>query len=55
MYDSGGKLLNGIEKVYVNILSHVRVKWSESKCFRIDIRVRQDVSCPLPLNFSMYI
>ena len=36
IYDVNGKLLNGIKSMYVNSLSFVRVKWGESKCFRID-------------------
>ena len=40
MYDVGGKLLNGIKSMYVNILACVRVKRGESECFRIDSGVR---------------
>ena len=36
IYDVKGKLLNGIKSMYVNSLSFVRLKWGESKCFRID-------------------
>ena len=43
MYDVGGKLLNGIKSMYVNILACVRVKGGESVCFRIDSCVRQIV------------
>ena len=32
MYDVGGKLLNFIKGMYVNILACVRVKGSESEC-----------------------
>ena len=44
MYDVGGKLLNGIKStgMYLNSLSCVRVKRSESECFRIDSVVRQE-------------
>ena len=41
MYDVGGKLLNSIKSIYVNSLACVRVKVSESECFRINIGVRQ--------------
>ena len=36
MYDVGGELLNGIKSMYFNSLSCVRVKGSESECFKID-------------------
>ena len=39
--DLGGKLLNGIKGVYVNIVASVGVKGSDSECFRIDSGVRQ--------------
>ena len=41
MYDVGGKLLNGIKSVCVNSLTCVRIKGSESRCFRINSGVRQ--------------
>ena len=41
MYDVGGKLLNVIKSVYVNILACAKVKGCESECFRIDSGVRQ--------------
>ena len=41
MYDVCGKLLNGIKNMYVNSLVCVRVKWGESKGFRIGSGVRQ--------------
>ena len=37
----GGKLLNGINSMYVNSLACVRVKGGESECFSIDIGVRR--------------
>ena len=40
MYDVGGKLMNRIKSMYVNSLICVRVKRSESVCFRIDSGVR---------------
>ena len=43
MYDLGGKLLNGIKSMHVNSLARVRVKESESECFRIHSGVRQVV------------
>ena len=41
MYDVGGKLLNRIKSIYVNILDFVRVKRGESESFRIDSGVIQ--------------
>ena len=41
MHDVGGKLLNGIKSMYFNNKSCVRVRGSESECFRIDSGVRQ--------------
>ena len=35
------KLLNGMKSMYVNSLVCVRVKGSESECFKIDNGVRQ--------------
>ena len=49
MYDVAGKLLNGIKSMYVNSLTCVRIKGSESECFRID----RGVSCLL--GCSIYI
>ena len=40
MYDEGGKLINCIKSVYVNILTCVRVKGCKSECLRIDSGVR---------------
>ena len=40
MYDVGGKLLNGIQSIYVNSLACVRIKRSESECLVIDSDVR---------------
>ena len=45
MYDVGGKLLSGINNMYVDILDYVRVKGGESDRFRIDSLVKQDVTC----------
>ena len=36
MYDIGGKLLNGIKRMYINSSASVRVKRSENELFRID-------------------
>ena len=41
IYDVDGKLLNTIKDMYINSLACVRVKGSESECFRIDSGVRQ--------------
>ena len=54
MYDVGGKLLNGIKSIYVNNLACVRVKGSESKCFRIYGGVRQVCIMSLWL-FNVYM
>ena len=40
-YNVGGKLLNGIKSMYVNSLTCVSVKGSESECLRINSGVRQ--------------
>ena len=40
MYDVVGKLLNGINSMYVNSLTCVRVKRGESEYFRIDSGMR---------------
>ena len=42
IYD-GHKLLSGIKSMYVGSSAYVRVKWGESKLFRIDSGVR--VNC----------
>ena len=47
------KHLRGIKSMYVNILCCVRVKRSESKCFRIDSGVRQGYIIS-PWLFNMY-
>ena len=49
MYDVGGKLLNGIKRMYVDSLACVRFKWGESERFRIDSGVRQ--GCIMSLWF----
>ena len=36
-----GQLLKGSERMYINILACVKVKWDESECFRIDSDGRQ--------------
>ena len=38
---AGGKLLNGINIIYVNSLACVRVNGCKSECFRISSGVRQ--------------
>ena len=56
MYDVGVKLLNGIKRMYVNILTCVRAKEgeSETECFRIDSGVRQ--GCIIsPCLFNAYM
>ena len=54
MYDVGGKLLININSIYLNSLACIRVKESESKCFRIDSSVRQ--GCIIfPLLFNVYM
>ena len=53
MYDVGGKLLNGIKKIYVNSLTCIKVKGGESNRFRTDNGVRQ--GCIMPLGSSMWI
>ena len=53
-YDVGGKLLNGIKSVYVNSEACVRVKGSESECFRINSDVKQ--GCVVsPWLFNVYM
>ena len=54
MYDVGGKLLNGINDIYINSLAYVRVKEGESECFRIDSCMRQ-MCIMSPLAFSAYM
>ena len=41
MYDVGGKLLSGIKNMHGNSLSCVRVKRSDSVCFRIGSAMRK--------------
>ena len=41
MYFVGGKLLNVMKSMYVNIPACIRVKGEESECFRIISGVRQ--------------
>ena len=53
-YNMDGKLLNGIKSIYVNLLACVRVKWSESECFRVDSGMRQGCIISLWL-FNVYI
>ena len=40
MYDVGGKLLNGIKRMYVNFLACVIVKGGMIECFRINGSMR---------------
>ena len=50
MYAVGGKLLNGIRSMYVNIFAFVGVERGESECFWIDSGLSQvcvKSSCPL--------
>ena len=54
MHDMGGKLLNRIKSINVNRLDRVRIKVSESECFRIDSGVRQGCVMSSSL-FSVYI
>ena len=54
MYDDGGKLLNGINSMYVNSLACVRIKRGESECFRINSGVR--LGCIMfPWLFNVYM
>ena len=54
MYDVGSKLLNSIKSMYLNSLTRVRVKGSESECFRNDSSVRQ--GCIMsPWLFNVYM
>ena len=50
--DVGGKLLNGINSMYVNSLACVKVKRGESACFRTNIG---DRGLSYTLGFTMYI
>ena len=43
MYDASGKLLNGIKSMYINIQACIRLKVGESRCFRSESGVRQDI------------
>ena len=52
MYDIGGKLLNGIKRMYINSSASVRVKRSENELFKI-VGYNRVASCPF--GFSMYI
>ena len=53
-YDVDSKQLNEIKSIYVNSLSFVRVKRSESECFRVDSGVRQ--GCIMsPWLFNVYM
>ena len=54
MYDVGGKLLNGIWSLYVEILTCAGVKGGKSNCFRIDRGVRQ-VCIMSPYLFTVYM
>ena len=54
MYDAGGKLLSGIENMYIDNLACVKVKVGESEWFRIDSGVRQ--GCIIsPWLFNVYM
>ena len=47
-------VMTGIKSIYVNSLTCVRVKGSESDCFRIDRCVRQEcIMSPWPFNLYM--
>ena len=50
----GGKLLNGIKSMYINILECVRVKGVEIDCFRINSGVRQG-HIMSPWLFNLYM
>ena len=50
----GGKLLDGINSVYVNNLACIRVKRCENESFRIDRGVRQ-VCIVSPWLFNVYM
>ena len=54
MYDVGGKLLNGTKSMYVNNIACIRIKGSESECFRIESGVRQGcIISTWPFNMYM--
>ena len=54
MYDVGGKPMSGIKSMHINSLACVRLKGSESECFRIESGVRQ--GCIIsPWLFNMYM
>ena len=54
MCDLGGKLLNGVNSMYVNILACVRVKRAECECLRFISGVRQ--GCIMsPWLFNVYM
>ena len=50
----GGKLLNGIKSMDVNSVACVRVKRSESECFRINSSVRK-LCIISPWLFNVYM
>ena len=54
MFDSGGKLLNEIKIMYVDILPCVKVKRVRSEQFRIYSRVRQGCITS-PWLFNVYM
>ena len=54
MCEVGSKLLNGIKRLYVDRLTCVGVKGSESECFRIDSGVRQGC-IKSPWLFNVYM
>ena len=57
MYDVSGKLIlmnNGIKSIYINSLPCVRVKGSDSECFRIDSGLRQECIIS-PWLFNVYL
>ena len=54
MYDVGGKLLSGIESMYVDNSACVRVRGDESEWFKTDSGVRQGcIMSPWLLNVYM--
>ena len=54
MHDAYGKLVNGIESMYVNSLACVRVKEVKSVCFRFNSGVRQGFIMS-PWLFNVYV
>ena len=54
MYEVGGKLLNRIKSMSINILVCVREKMGESECFQFDRGVRQGYTMSLCL-FNVYM